>query len=217
MSRPVTIPPARSEIAAVMAGVCVGRSEAIGRLWELSMQPLRRQVRRTIEGAGFVATRDLVHDASMDAFLRLVERAPAWRPDGGATPWHWASDMVRSVAFETLGIVGDDPDDHDDLAAVPCGTPAAADEDPTIVLDRLAADMPDVAVYRDRLYRTASPRDRVLHLRMAQERAAGNTRPSVTVAVELSMTQVAVRQADSRVARRLASAHPCVHAAPFAA
>jgi hypothetical protein len=216
MSRPVTISPARSEIAAVMAGVCDGRPEAIGRLWELSMRPLRRQVRRAIEGAGFVATRDLVHDAAMDAFLRLIDRAPSWRADGGATPWHWASDMVRSVAFETLGIVGDDPDDHDGLAAVPSGPSAAEDEEPTIVLDRLAATMPDVATYRDHLYRAASARDRVLHLRMAQERAAGNTRPAVTVAAELSMAPVAVRQADSRVARRLGSAHQRVHAAAAA-
>jgi hypothetical protein len=143
----------------------------------------------------------------VDVCLMLAEVAGAWRADGGASPWHWARHRVRTLV---AGWVGQHADPLDDalLDAGPFGAeapPAPPGDEPDLgaVLDRLAAQVPLVALVREGLDTVASARDRALLLEVGVQGALGDPSPAVTVAALHDMTPEAVRQVLCRARRRL--------------
>ena len=58
----------------------------------------RWQIRRL----GVWVDRDVIDDLVVDYAVELHSCAAAWRPDGGALPWVWASARLRNVTIESV-------------------------------------------------------------------------------------------------------------------
>lgn len=90
--------------------------------------------------------------------------------------------------------------------AVDADDPGAAVTAGLTALRRLASTRPLVALLGEALDEMASPRDAAIWLAMADERAAGNRHPAVTLAARFGMRADAIRQVAHRVGRRLDAA-----------
>ena len=135
------VPERRAELAAVMSGVSERRPDAIQRLFTLATPPLRRMVRTTFDNDGIRVPPDLVDDIVRDLVVELIDLAGSWRPDGGATPWHWARSRLLARAYRSLGTFADDIDDHHDLAER--SRPATSEAETTVeLLDRASTRHP---------------------------------------------------------------------------
>ena len=132
----------------------------------------------------------------------LADIAPAWRPDGGASPWHWARARVRKVVSSWVGQHADELDDSILDLVSPTAAPGA-EPDLVDVLDELAGRLPTVALVREGLASVASVRDRGILLEVAGQAVLGDPSPALTVAALYDLTPEAVRQVVSRTRRRL--------------
>lgn len=146
---------------------------------------------------------DEIHDLVMDAALELWRLAPAWRADGGASPWVWASNRLRSLASAYLGQHASDISELEiaDRGATPVAH--SRDRDAVTVLLDVARRDRTAQLLAEALRASATDRDQGVFLEVVVEAAAGNPRPAVTVAAQWTMTAPAVRKVVERVRRRL--------------
>ncbi len=193
----------RERLEDLMARLAAGdRSVACVLALEFS-GPIGATVRAHLGDLGVVdVERDELDGLVIDVCLMLADVAGAWRPDGGASPWHWARHRVRTLVASW---VGQHADPLDDALLEAEGLPPAPGDEPDLgeVLDQLAAQLPLVALVREGLRTVASPRDRALLLEVGVQGVLGDPSPAVTVAALHDMTPEAVRQVLSRARRRL--------------
>lgn len=146
---------------------------------------------------------DEVHDLVMDAVLELWRIAPAWRPDGGAMPWVWAGARLRRLASAYLGQHASDISDIEIADTVETVASELQTGDSTTVLRSLASRHHLAELLAEALSATATARDQAVFLDVAQEVAAGNPRPAVTVGARWGMAAPAVRKVVQRIRRRV--------------
>lgn len=165
--------------------------------------PIGAAVRAHLADLGVVdADRDEIDGLVIDVCTMLADIAPAWRPDGGASPWHWARARVRKVVSSWVGQHADALDDT--ILDLVAPAPASGDEpDLLAVLDELARRLPLVALVHEGLGVVASARDRAILLEVATQAELGDPSPALTVARLHDLRPDAVRQAVSRTRRRL--------------
>jgi hypothetical protein len=165
--------------------------------------PIGSAVRAHLADLGVAdVDRDELDGLVVDVCMMLADIASSWRTDGGATPWHWARHRVRTVVGRWVGQHADPLDEA--LLEVAAPPPAPGDEpDLGAVLDRLAAELPLVALVREGLDVVATARDRAILLEVGVQGVLGDPSPAVTVATLRDMTPEAVRQVLCRTRRRL--------------
>lgn len=194
----------QAEVAALMARLADGDTDAVFDLYEAFGAPLAAVMRRHLAAVGVTAApREDVDGLVIDACLELFECSRAWRPDGGALPWNWAASRLRALAARYVGIHADELDD----AAVE-GRPVVAawegDEGSAHeVLVGLGSGVPMAALLLDGLARVGSLRDQAIVLELRLQAALGDPSPSHTVAAGFGASPEAVRQVGSRMRRRL--------------
>jgi len=190
----------RAEVAALMARIAAGDSDAIFELHELAKDDLTRLVRSEARRLDLRVDADEVWELTLDAAEALAEVAGAWRPDG-AWPWVWAHHRIRRVVHRHVGTFTRLLDDeHLELEAPP---PVEPIDDPLDVLHQAARRHPAARRLADGLARV-SERDARIYLGVALERAAGNRSPAVTVGADHDLQPATVRKVVQRVGERLA-------------
>lgn len=194
----------QAEVAALMARMADGDTDAVFDLYEAFGAPLAATMRRHLAAVGVAAApREEVDGLVIDACLELFECSPAWRPDGGALPWTWARSRLRALAARHVGIHADELDDAG-LEGRPEVTAWDGDEGSAHeVLVGLAGAVPMAALLLDGLARVGSPRDQAIVLELRLQAALGDPSPSHTVAAGFGASPDAVRQVGSRMRRRL--------------
>lgn len=220
-------------VARLMAAVAAGDQPAIWALRTTADGPVRSRVRGELRRLGVRYEAEDLDAIVTDAVLAIAEIAAAWRP-GGAPPWAWAHHRVVGAVHRFVGTFADsiealgDGDTGGGLdwlaahamstgpgspdGAVPVGAsaavvdPAAAVASGRAALRALATSRPLAGLLDDALAEGASPRDAAIWLAMAEERAAQNRHPAVTVGARFGMRPDAVRQVVHRLWRRLDSA-----------
>jgi hypothetical protein len=163
-------------------------------------------MRRHLQAVGTNAvSRQELDGLTMDACLELADCARAWRPDGGALPWNWAGARLRALAARFVGTYAEPIDDRDVASIASAETNPGGAEEPHAVdlLQRLAVGHPMAALLRDALVEVATPRDQLILLESRLQGDLGDPSPSHTVAAELGVHPDTVRQAASRVRKRL--------------
>lgn len=63
---------------------------------------LTAHARWQVRGLGVWADRDVIDDLVIEYAVELHQCAAAWRCDGGALPWVWASARLRNVTIEMM-------------------------------------------------------------------------------------------------------------------
>jgi hypothetical protein len=193
----------RRRLEELMARLAAGDGSVACALALEFSAPIGAAVRTHLAELGVTdVERDELDGLVVDVCLMLAEVAGAWRADGGASPWQWARHRVRALV---AGWVGQHADPLDDALVDTEPPPAAPGDEPDLgaVLDRLAAQLPLVALVREGLDTVASARDRALLLEVGVQGALGDPSPAVTVAALHDMTPEAVRQVLCRARRRL--------------
>lgn len=193
----------RERLVAVMAALAAGDPSATFDLSREFSGPLAAVVRVELRRCNVVRVDDdELAGLVLDVSLALAEVAPAWDPTG-ALPWHWARHRVRAVVGAWVGQFADswDPDRHAPVAAV---EPWSGPEPSMLeVLGGLADQHPAIALLAEALAEVGSARDQELLLAYVVQQQAGDPSPSVTLGLLTGRSPDAVRQAVSRVRRRL--------------
>jgi hypothetical protein len=196
----------RRELERIMAGLAAGDVAMVVALATAFAGELRRTLVALASEAGLPRPSDDDLDGLVfDAASALQRVARSWRPDGGALPWVWGRGRLLQVLRADAGpavVLTPTPLGADDADRP---SPAWAGDEPAAVavLERVAAQRGDAALVRDALDLVVSPRDRELLLLHAQQVAAGDPSPAVTVGIELDRSPDAVRQAVHRSRRKL--------------
>ena len=144
----------------------------------------------------------------IDACMALATCAHGWDPDGGALPWNWASRRLLPIASGWVGQHAESftPEMAEPAHAmwVPAGVSGVEDDaDELDVLARLASCHDGCSLLQEALERVASERDRAILLGLRVQADAGDPSPAVTVGRRHAVSPEVVRQAASRVRRRL--------------
>ncbi len=198
-----------ARIATLMRRLAEGDSDAVFDLYAEYGTRMAAVMRRHLAAVGVsVVTRDDLDGLVIDACLELASCAGAWRPDGGALPWTWASHRLRGVAARFVGVHADELDetgiDHPvDGGARP---PAATGRDEGSAFDTLrqiGRGHAMAALLLDALARVGSPRDQAIVLELRLQADLGDPSPSHTVSADLGASPDAVRQVATRMRRRL--------------
>lgn len=201
-------PGARARVAALMARMAAGDTAAAFELYAEFGVRLAAVMRRHLASVGVTgATREEVDGLVIDACLELFTCSGAWRADGGAMPWTWASARLRGIAARHVGLHADELDEaagEPDVAGAGsavawCGDEGSAAE----VLAEAAGHHPLAALLLDGLARVGTPRDQAILLELRLQAELGDPSPSHTVAAGLGASPDAVRQVSSRMRRRL--------------
>jgi hypothetical protein len=195
-------PPAADDLAAYMAGMAAGDAAHLWRFLECAGDRLGSVVRAVLRDFGhhrLAADPDAVDELVLDAAFLLFDRAGAWRP-GGAAPWHWARPAIRAMVAAWLGHRTAELDaERHGSADGPPPSPAPTAE----VFADLARSHPGVAALDQALRIVATPRDRGVVVEFLTQKALGDPSPSHTVAQEMGLSAVNVRQIVTRVRRRV--------------
>lgn len=148
---------------------------------------------------------DDLEGLAFDACGVLATVARWWDPDGGALPWTYGRERLRSMLRAWEGVRTVALPEGDVLGAAPSTVAATDDQPALVVLDRLVhhAGHPVLRRFRDALERVLAESDRELVLLYAQQQDAGDPSPSHTVGALVGRSPEAVRQAFSRARRRL--------------
>ena len=133
---------------------------------------------------------------------RLAERAGAWDPAHGTTPWGWARHQLRAMASAYIGQYGPDLDSLE-LEMDPTGPSESGDIDPIAVLDALATSDRVCRELRATLGESVRERDARVWLEFEMEQSSGNASPAVTVAEIYGVTPANVRKIVQRVRGRV--------------
>ncbi len=193
----------RARLAELMARLAAGDRTASCALALEFSGPIGGAVRHHLRDVGVAdIERDELDGLVMDVCLMLGEVAAAWRPDGGALPWHWAWHRVRAIVSRWVGQHADGFIDV--LAEEADPAPAVGDEPDVLALfESMARRLPEVALVREGLASVASPRDQAIVLEVGVQVVMGDPSPAVTVATLRDLRPEAVRQVLSRTRRRL--------------
>ena len=144
---------------------------------------------------------DVIEDLVCEALLFLAERAGAWDPTQGTTPWGWARHQLRAMASAYIGQYGPDLDSIE--VAIPVGDPSYPDLDPLDVLEALAVGNRVCEELRAELEESVRERDARVWLEFEMEQSSGNASPAVTVAELYGVTPDNVRKIVQRVRGRV--------------
>ena len=196
----------RAVVAGLMGRMAAGDTAAIFELYEAFGARLAAVMRGHLAAVGLVgAPRDDVDGLVIDACLELYACSGAWRADGGALPWTWASARLRGLAARHVGLHADELDEAGPEPEVAAGPVAwSGDEGAAVeVLAGAAAHHELAALLVDGLAQVGTPRDRAIVLELRLQAALGDPSPSHTVAAGLGASPDAVRQVGSRMRRRL--------------
>jgi len=202
----------RARVAALMARMARGDDAAVFDLYEEFGARLAGVMRRHLRAVGVEgAPRDDIDGLVIDACLELRACSGAWRADGGALPWTWASARLRRLAARFVGIHADSLDEagarsHAGGADAGDVGPAAWDGDEGSafeVLREAGAGHELAALLLDGLARVGSARDQAIVLELRLQADLSDPSPSHTVAAGLGTSPDAVRQVGSRMRRRL--------------
>jgi len=168
-------------------------------------------MRRHLASMGMpMVDQDDLQDLVAGACVVVRDVAGSWSPDGGATPWHYARGRLRTLAAEHIGQHADLLDDltaaiHD--ARLVLGRPdtrSGTEPSVDIVMASLVMSCEPAALLDEAFgVLRASERDRVLLLDHAWQEAEGDRSPATTLASVYGMSSVSVRQAVSRLKRKL--------------
>lgn len=140
----------------------------------------------------------------LDVCFALADCAAGWQRDG-ALPWHWARARVTNVVSGWIGQFADsyNPEVHA-IHVPPTVQPYSGDEPSMLdVLDGLARHNPVTALVRQALNEAGSRRDQELLLAYMAQQQAGDLSPAVTLGAMFDLSPDTVRQAVSRLRRRL--------------
>lgn len=193
----------RARLAELMTRLAAGDRTASCALALEYSAPIGAAVRSHLREVGVpYVERDELDGLVMDVCLMLGEVAAAWRPDGGALPWHWAWHRVRGIVSRW---VGQHADEYLDVLEDEVDPALAAGEEPDLLtlFESLARRLPEVALVREGLAAVASPRDQAIVLEVEVQVVMGDPSPAVTVATLRDLRPEAVRQVLSRTRRRL--------------
>lgn len=201
-------PSERERVAALMARMAAGDTVAAFELYDEFGARLAAVMRRHLAAVGVTAaTRDEVDGLVIDACLELLACSGAWRADGGALPWTWASARLRGLAVRHVGLHADGLDEagaEPDVAGAGSAVAWSGDEGSAAeVLAEAADHHPLAALLLDGLARVGSARDQAILLELRLQAELGDPSPSHTVAAGLGASPDAVRQVSSRLRRRL--------------
>jgi len=168
-------------------------------------------LRRHLASMGMpMVDQDDLQDLVAGACMIVRDVAGSWSPEGGATPWHYARGRLRTLAAEHIGQHADLLDDltaaiHDARLVLGRPEPRSGTE-PSIdvVMANLVVSCEPAALL-DQAFRVlrASDRDRVLLLDHAWQEAEGDRSPATTLGSVHGMSSASVRQAVSRLKRKL--------------
>ena len=201
----------RDRIGVLMARMGANDAAAPFALYQEFGHVVGAVMRRHLAAIGTTTVaRDELDGLTMDACLELGACAAAWRPDGGALPWHWAGPRLRALAARHVGTYAEpldaagEPASQAPLALAHAGAEVPDDgHDAVTLLHHVAEEHPVAALLREALAEVATPRDQWILLESRLQDELGDPSPSRTVAAELGLQPDAVRQAASRVRRRL--------------
>ena len=179
---------------------------------------LTAAVRRAADHLGARLDPDDIDGLVVDVALALRRRAAGWDPSRGALPWSWARPLVVSIVSRHIGQYADWLDGERLAGAAEESTAWVGDDpDAVDVLATLAQHHDDCRLLEEALERVGNTRTTEVLLRYAEQSRQGDPSPAHTVGEELSMQPPAVRQAVSRLRRRLvALAHDDDRYAPIA-
>lgn len=194
-------------LAVVMAAMAEGDKAAVFSLYSEFWGQLAASVRRELRRLGVEnPSAEELDGMVIDACLVLKDCGGAWKPDGGALPWTWATHRLAGVASNWVGQHADEFDaDHTagDSDNSPVTVPATDDEAELVVLFRMARRHAGCALVLEALERVATRRDQAIVLELRCQIAAGDPSPALTVAARHNVSGEVVRQAASRVRKRL--------------
>ena len=166
----------------------------------------RWQIRRL----GVWVDRDVIDDLVVDYAVELHSCAAAWRPDGGALPWVWASARLRNVTIESVRpehMLDRQLPEGFDRADVT--TPVWETHDRTVdwksELDRVGEADEWVARIRDAVDRH-SDRDVCMLVEFLDRRRSGEPAPGDSAAEVFDVKPATLRKAVQRVRETLRSA-----------
>jgi hypothetical protein len=198
-------PERRALLAELMARLPDDPAAQVGLHQEFGDE-LRRTLRFLARQLGLPAIDDDDLDGlAFDACEVLATVARWWTPDGGALPWNYGRDRLRTMlrTWEGLRTV---PLPEGDVLGAAAALCAVHDDGPAIeVLDRLVRDdaHPVLGCFQRALHRAVSLGDHELVLRYAEQLAADDPSPSHTVSALVERSPDAVRQAFCRARRKL--------------
>ncbi len=197
-------------LVVVMAAMAAGDKAAVFSLynefWGQLAAAVRRELRRLgVEDAGAEDVEGMV----LDACFVLFDCGGAWKPEGGALPWTWATRRIAGVVSDWVGQHADEFDadrtgEQPENSASSPG-PSTGDDDEALlaVLSRMAERSARCALVLEALERVATARDQEMMLELCCQIAAGDPSPALTVAARFKVSAEVVRQAASRVRKRL--------------
>ena len=198
----------KAELQRILTGVSQGCEASVRAWFNIAERPVRSIVVRALSTHQIWADRDRLHDIVMDAVEDLGRvSSRSWSPDGGAMPWGWASDRIRSVAFKGVGTIADDLDNH--LPTIERRTDPDTlrhDERSGRAVLNALSHQPTVRLLIDALHQQVSERDQNIWLEVELEKQANNQSPAETVAKNHDTTPGNVRQVCCRVRRSLRQA-----------
>ncbi len=168
-------------------------------------------MRRHLASMGmYVVADDDLQDLVAGACAIVRDVAGSWSPEGGASPWHYARGRLRTLAKEHIGQHAELLDDlkaaiHDARIVLGRPEPRAGTEPPVDVVMAGLVMSCEPAALLDHALRVvnASERDRVLLFDHAWQEAEGDRSPATTLAPAYGMSCDSVRQAVSRLKRKL--------------
>lgn len=198
-------PERRERLAQIMAAMAVDRSAVFALTTEFHDE-LARTVRAVMRADNHELTVNEVNDLVMDAALELMPIASSWRPEGGALPWTWAKERIRSVLrARVFGPIPVDPNDiaQDGTAADggECSQPIRPFTEPDLLGALTAACDRSChgSAVQDVLMNDVSERDLGVYLEFLIQQDSGDPSPSNTVADMTGLTPANVRQIVKRV------------------
>ena len=196
-----------ARLVEIMTALAAGDRAACFMLLEEFGRSIRAAVLRHLRDFGVRPDAETLDELTVSAVLEIEGCAGAWRPDGGALPWVWASRRLRRMVSDHIGQHHDSLDADADvgLPAAPSACPAdtAVDIPEVDVLWALAAHRPDAQLLVQALEKVTSVRDRAILLAYEAYRSDGDPSPANTVAGQFAVSPANARQIVKRAKDRV--------------
>lgn len=201
----------KDQLNEIMRRLSAGDDAATWTLYERFGRLIGATMRSHLGSMGMTVIRPDELDGLVAAACAIVrDVAGSWTPDGGATPWHYARGRLRTLAKDHIGQHAELLDDlkaavHDAHTVLGLPEPRSGSEPPVDVVMASLVMSCEPAALLDHALRIvrASDRDRLLLLDHAWQTAEGDPSPATTLAGHYQMSCDSVRQAVSRLKRKL--------------